>query len=112
MSVLDRFYKRDILIQRTVEIDSSLFDQIDYLSSKVYDASISKIINACLDELIEKEKIELYERKESEIALKHTIIIRKSTLNGLENLKSRYGLSLNRLINMAIYLVLKEENIL
>ena len=60
MNVLERFWKKDDLIQKTFEIESNLFDEIEYLSENVYDASISKIINACVDYLIETENIKLY----------------------------------------------------
>lgn len=112
MSVLDKFYKKDTLIQKTVEIDSNLFDKIEFLSKNIYDASISKIINACIDDLVETQKIELYEREKNEISLKHTIIIRESSLNKLEKLKERYEISINKLINISIYRVLKEENMI
>lgn len=112
MSVLDKFYKKDILIQKTIEIDSTLFDKVDFLSKEVYDASISKIINACIDELIEKENISLYEKNENEISLKHTIILRNSSLEGLEKLKQKYDISINKLINISIHNVLKEDNII
>lgn len=112
MSVLDRFYKRDTLIQKTVEIDSTLFDKIEFLSKNVYDVSISKIINACIDNLILTKKLELYERGKNEISLKHTIIIREKSLNELENLKRKYKISINKLINMAIYIVLKEDELI
>lgn len=112
MSVLDRFYKKDTLVQKTVEIDSNLFDKVEFLSKNIYDASISKIINACIDDLISTKKIELYEREKNEISLKHTIIIRESSLNELEKLKEKYEISINKLINIAIYLVLKEEKLI
>ena len=60
MSVLDRFWAKDELIQKTIEIESSLYDKIEFLSENVYDASISKIINACIDELVETENIKIY----------------------------------------------------
>lgn len=112
MSILNKFYKKDILIQKTIEIDCVLFDKIDFLSKEVYDASISKLINACIDELIEKENISLYEKNENEISLKHTIILRNSSLEGLEKLKQKYDISINKLINISIHNVLKEDNII
>ena len=38
MSVLDRFWAKDELIQKTIEIESSLYDKIEFLSENVYDA--------------------------------------------------------------------------
>ena len=63
MSVLDRFWPKDELIQKTIEIESSLFT-------------------------------------------KHSIILRKSSLNNLEKLKDKYGISVYKLIHIAIKNVL------
>ena len=49
MSVLDRFWPKDELVQKTIEIESSLFDEIEFLCTNVYDTSVSKLINACID---------------------------------------------------------------
>ena len=57
MSVLDRFWPKDELVQKTIEIESSLYDEIEFLCENVYDTSVSKIINACVDDLIETEDV-------------------------------------------------------
>lgn len=54
ISVFDRFYDKDVIIQKTFEIETSLYDKLEFLSENVYDASISKLINACIDELDSK----------------------------------------------------------
>ena len=36
MSVLDRFWPKDELIQKTIEIESSLYDEIEFLCENVY----------------------------------------------------------------------------
>lgn len=108
MSVLDRFWKHDILIQKTVEIESNLYDKIEYLSENVYDASISKIINACIDDLIEKENIQLYSKEDNELFTKHSIILRKKSLDNLNLLKEKYGISVYKLIHIAIKNVILE----
>ena len=45
MSVLDRFWPKDELVQKTIEIESGLYDEIEYLCENVYDTSVSKLIN-------------------------------------------------------------------
>ena len=106
MSVLDRFWPKDELIQKTIEIESSLYDEIEFLCENVYDASVSKIINACIDELIETEDVKLYPKESNELFTKHSIILRKSSLNNLEKLKDKYGISVYKLIHIAIKNVL------
>ena len=108
MSVLDRFWPKDELIQKTIEIESSLYDEIEYLCENVYDASISKMINACIDELIKTEDVKLYPKESNELFTKHSIILRRNTLNELEKLKDKYGISVYKLIHIAIKNVLIE----
>lgn len=108
MSVLDRFWPKDELIQKTIEIESSLYDEIEYLCENVYDASISKMINACIDELIKTEDVKLYPKESNELFTKHSIILRKNSLNELEKLKDKYGISVYKLIHIAIKNVLIE----
>lgn len=108
MSILDRFWKHDTLIQKTIEIESNLYDKIEYLSENVYDASISKIINACIDDLIEKENVQLYTKEDNELFTKHSIILRKKSLDNLNLLKEKYGISVYKLIHIAIKNVILE----
>ena len=106
MSVLDRFWPKDKLVQKTIEIKSGLYDEIEFLCENVYDTSVSKIINACIDELIETEDVKLYPKESNELFTKHSIILRKSSLNNLEKLKDKYRLSVYKLIHIAIKNVL------
>ena len=106
MSVLDRFWPKDELVQKTIEIESGLYDEIEFLCENVYDTSVSKIINACIDELIETENVKLYPKESNELFTKHSIILRKSSLNNLEKLKDKYGISVYKLIHIAIKNVL------
>lgn len=108
MSVLDRFWPKDELIQRTIEIQSSLYDEIEFLCNNVYDTSVSKVINACIDELIKTENVKLYPKESNELFTKHSIILRKSSLKSLEKLKDKYGISVYKLIHIAIKNVLIE----
>ena len=104
MSVLDRFWPKDELVQKTIEIESSLFDEIEFLCTYVYDTSVSKLINACIDELVETEDVKLYPKEYDE----HTLILRKSSLENLEKLKDKYGVSVYKLIHISIKNALNE----
>ena len=81
MSILNRFWKKDILIQKTIEIDDSLFNEIESLSETVFDASVSKLINACIDDLIEKENIKQSNKLNHKLCSKHSLLLRKSSLD-------------------------------
>lgn len=108
MSVLDKFRKKEDIVQKTIEIECEIFEKIEYLSNHVYDATISRIINECIDELIEKENIKMYPKKEGEISTKHSLMLRKSSLEGLEKLRKKYGISIYKLIDISIRNVLSE----
>lgn len=52
MSVFSQFPPKEKLITRTYEIDVSLYEKLEYLVNEVYDTSINKMVNACLDKLL------------------------------------------------------------
>ena len=108
MNVLDRFWPKDELVQKTIEIESSLYDEIEFLCNNVYDSSVSKIINACIDELIKTEDVKLYPKESNELFTKHSLILRKGSLDNLEKLKEKYGISVYKLIHIAIKNVLND----
>lgn len=108
ISVFSRFYEKDVIIQKTFEIDSNLYDRLEFLAENVYDASISKLVNACIDDLVETEDIKIYPKDGSELYTKHSLLIRRYSLNNLEELKFKYDMSIYKLINIAIRRSLEE----
>ena len=108
ISVFDRFYDKDVIIQKTFEIETTLYDRLEFLSENIYDASISKLINACIDDLVETEDVKLYPKDGSELYLKHSLLLRRYSLDNLEALKVKYDLSVYKLINIAIRRSLEE----
>ena len=101
------FRKREPKIRRNYEIEDSLYSKLEALS-KVYDASVAELINACLANLIETENIILYKKDDNEILVTHTLLVRESNLSGLEKLKTKYGVSIYKLVNIAIRNVLND----
>ena len=89
-------------------IDEKLYLELERLSKEVYEASISKLINVAIEELIEKEKIEVYENK-NRTCVTRSILIRESLLKGLSELKIKYGLSISMLVNIAVKNEIMEE---
>lgn len=108
ISVFDRFYDKDVIIQKTFEIETTLYDRLEFLSENIYDASISKLINACIDDLVETEDVKLYPKDGNELYLKHSLLLRRYSLDNLETLKMKYDLSVYKLINIAIRRSLEE----
>lgn len=103
MSVFDKYLlKKDNLLKRRIEIDNSLYEKLVELSN-IYDASINKLVNIAIINLIETENVELYKKKEEEIVEAHNFAIRETSYKKLEELKNKYGLSIYKLTNIAIY---------
>ena len=109
MNTFDKYLlKKDNLIRRRIEIDNTLFEQLEKLA-KVYDASINKLVNVAIIEMIKTENVKVYEKSENEIVEAHNFGIRETSYNKLEELKVKYGLSIFKLINIAIYNALNSE---
>lgn len=103
MSIFDNYLlKKDKLIKRRIEIDVSLYEQLAKLTDE-YDGSINKLVNIAIVDMIEKENVKVYERAENEILEAHNFAIRESSYKKMEELKSKYGLSIFKLVNIAIY---------
>lgn len=97
-----KFYKKDICVQKSISIDAALDDKVNYLYKHVYDAPASKIINACVDELLKNEELKFYEYGEDEILVKRTVSFRRYSLDGLERLSKKYRVPIYRLIDIAL----------
>ena len=53
--------------------------------------------------MIKTENVNVYEKPNNEISEAHNFAIRESSYNKLEELKNKYGLSIYKLTNIAIY---------
>lgn len=103
MSIFDKYFlKKDKLLKRRIEIDSTLYEELGKLAN-IYDASINKLVNIAIIEMIETENITIYKRTENEIIESHNFAIRESSYRKLEEMRSKYKLSIYKLTNIAIY---------
>ena len=100
-------HKREKKYRRNYEIDDSLYVRLEQLST-IYDATVTDLVNASLEHLIESEQISLYKKAANDFSVTHTLLIRESNLAGLEDLKAKYGVSIYKLVNIAIKNVLDE----
>ncbi len=107
--MLDKyFWKKENKIKRNYDIEDHLFEKMKG-ATQVYDASVADIFNACIMELIESQDIELYETKETDPYAAHTFYILESNVAGLEKLNAKYGVSIRKLVNIAIRNVFEKE---
>lgn len=103
MEILDKYLlKKEKTIRKKFEIDNSLYEQLIRLANNVYDASINKIVNVAIIELIKTQDINVYGKKDNEISEPHSFLIRESFYKELEEMRVKYGISIYRLINIAI----------
>lgn len=103
MKILDKYLlKKEKTIQKKIVIDNSLYEKLEELANNKYDASVNKIVNVAIIELINTEEINLYKKKENEISVSHSFLIRESSYLKLEKMREKYGISICRLVNIAI----------
>ena len=101
MTAFDRFYKKEKMLSRTLEIDEGLYEKLQYLSKNVYDASINKLVNVAIEDLIKSENIVFYKPKKN-FYVSRSFLIRESFLESLYVLKGKYRISIYLLVNIAI----------
>ena len=103
MNVFDKYLlSKDTGVRRRIEVDATLYERLEELTD-VYDASINKLVNIAIIELIRTCDVKIYERPKNEISEPHNFLIRESSYKKLEELKEKYKISIYRLINIEIY---------
>lgn len=102
MEWYNRFYTKEKWVKKSVEIEGILYDRLKEISDKELEASINKIIDACVDDLKLEDKVVIYRKQKDEINVARSIIIRESMYKKLEDLRTKYGISISKIINIAI----------
>jgi hypothetical protein len=85
--------------------------KLEFLSNERYDASISKLVNISIEELVRTENVQIYKRKNNSY-VSRSFLLRESVLDGLYELKSKYRIPIYLLVNIAIRNVLIDEDLL
>lgn len=108
MNLFERtLYKKDKILRRRIEIDNTLYEKLVEIVDK-YDTTMSNLVNIAIDELIRTEKVKLYERAKNERVEAHNFSIKETLYKRLEKLREKYGISIYKLINIAIYNALND----
>lgn len=110
MEWYNRFYPKEKWVKKSTEIEGKLYDQLKEIAYNELDASVNKIIDACVDDLKLDEKVVIYKKEKGEINVARSIIIRESMYKKLEELRDKYGVSISKLINIAIRSGLEKYN--
>ena len=102
MDWYNRFYTKEKWIKKSAEIEENLYEQLKNISTNELDASVNKIVDACIDDFKFGEKIIIYKKDKQEINVARSIILRESNYKKLEEMREKYGISISKLMNIAI----------
>ena len=83
-------------------------NRLKEISENELDASVNKIVDACINDLELGEKIVIYKKENNEINVARSVIIRESMYKKLEEMREKYGISISKLINIAIRIGLEK----
>ena len=107
MKWYERFYRKEKWIKKSVEIEGKLYDRLNEISKNELEASVNKIIDACISDLKLENRIVIYCRDKNEINVARSIILRESNYKKLEELREKYGIGISKIVNIAIKLGLE-----
>lgn len=103
MSSIDRLYKKDnYTIQKSINLEDKLYTKLKEIVDKEYDATISDIVNVCIEDLISKGNVKYYAKPDEEITIYRSVMIRKDNVEALNKITKETGISLTRLVNISI----------
>lgn len=108
MGAFDRFWKKDNLLKKTIVIEDELYDKLNELAKNTYQTSTNQLINACIEELINTKDIKKYPKDKKKSSIQHSLLIRETLFNELEEIREQYNISIYKLVNIAIRNALNE----
>ncbi len=94
---------------KSLRVDNLLYNRLQDLAHKKYDASINQLVNAAIDNLFDLKEIKLYISNKDIDYIERSYLIREGSLEKLNKLKQQTEMSIASLVNIAIYEPLKSE---
>ena len=111
MSAIDRLYSiNNKTVKKSINIDDSLYKRLMRYTKKNYDATISDMINVCIEDLLSTGSVKYYAKPEDEITIYRSVMIRKENTEALNKITQETGISLTRLVNIAMKEFLDKYN--
>lgn len=111
MSAIDRLYSiNNKTVKKSINIDDSLYKRLMRYTKKNYDATISDMINVCIEDLLSTGSVKYYAKPEDEITIYRSVMIRKENVETLNKITQETGISLTRLVNIAMKEFLDKYN--
>ena len=103
MSAVDRLYDiNNRSVKKSINIDDSLYNKLIKLTQNKFDATISDIINVCIEEYAEKNHPSYYEKPERETVTYRSVMLRDNNISWLNKINKKTGITVTRLLNAAI----------
>ena len=103
MEPIQRLYKKDEMVTRSLHIDEDLYRKLQYLCDNVYETSVSKLVNICVETtLLHKERIKYYKKPYKTDSIYRSILFRKEFFDEIIKLRDDTGISFSRLVNGSI----------
>ena len=103
MEPINRLYKKDEIVTRSLHIDEDLYEKLQKLCDEVYDTSVSKIVNICVETMLrDKTKIKFYKKPYKTESIYRSILFRKEFYDELIKIREETGISFSRLVNGSI----------
>ena len=102
MEIRDKLYRHDNkIITKTINIDDKIYNKIKKMSEKVYDATISEIMNVAIEEYIQRDNPTFYGKIDDTVSYR-TLKLRETNIKKLNEYSKKTGISFTRLINGAL----------
>ena len=103
MEPIQKLYKKDKIITRSLHIDEDLYTKLQYLCDNVYDISISRIINIAVETTLQNKKdIKYYKKPYKTDSIYRSVLFRKEFYDELIKIREESGISFSRLVNGSI----------
>lgn len=111
MSAIDRLYSiNNKTVKKSINIDDSLYKRLMRYTKKNYETTISDMINVCIEDLLSTGSVKYYAKPEDEITIYRSVMIRKENAEALNKITQETGISLTRLVNIAMKEFLDKYN--
>lgn len=102
MEPIERLYKREKVVTRSLHIDEDLYSKLQYLCDNTYDTSVSKLVNICIETTLQAKKVKFYKKPYKTDSVYRSILFRKSFYDELVKVREDTGISFTRLVNGSI----------
>lgn len=104
--IMSRLYTADNkTVQKSINIENGLYEGLKEIEPR-YSATVSDLVNACIEFYVSENEIVYYPKPSTEIAEYRSFMIRQKNIENLQEIHQKTGISFTRLVNLSIKKVL------